>query len=250
MSKAFGRVSLVAFVLLGLTAAAWGQSYAVQVATSPNNVQYLTDGKGMTLYYFTKDTNGQSACYGPCAQLWPVFYAPTVTVPSSLNPADFGTITRTDGSMQTTYKGWPLYYWVKDKQPGDMTGEGFRGVWYVASPAYAVTLANTAKLGDYLVDANGKTLYYFKKDSPGTSACAGPCIKLWPAFYAPNLGVPSALSASDFGTITRSDGSTQTTYKGYPLYYFVKDEARGEATGQGFREIWFVVDPKSFPPSN
>jgi predicted lipoprotein with Yx(FWY)xxD motif len=250
MIRALGRVSLVVLVLAGLAGVAWGQSNSVQLATSPSGVQYLTDGNGMTLYYFTKDADGQSACSGKCSQLWPTFYAPSVTVPSSLNASDFGTITRADGSMQTTYMGWPLYYWSKDTNPGDMTGEGVGGIWYiVTSPMYSVMLSTKADLGNYLVDSQGKTLYYFKKDSPGMSACEGNCIKLWPAFYAPSVTVPSALNASDFGTITRPDGSMQTTYKGYPLYYWVKDAKRGDTTGQDVGKIWFVVDPKSFPPS-
>ena len=153
----------------------------------------------MTLYYYTLDTNGQSACYGGCAKAWPVFNAASLSVPSSLMASDFGTITRTDGTKQTTYKGWPLYYWFQDKMTGDMTGEGVHKVWYVLTvPAYTVMIGTTKAVGNYLVDGSGNTLYWFTKDSANTSACSGDCLKAWPAFTASSFVVPSALNASDF----------------------------------------------------
>lgn len=246
------RVLLVLGFLVVAGSMLWAQSqYTVNVSTAPDGTTYLTDGNGMTLYYFTKDVKGESACYGKCAEAWPVFYAPTISVPSTLNASDFGTITRTDGTKQTTYKGWPLYYWFKDKKPGDMTGNGVLGVWYIVKvPFYTVMIGTEPKLGNYLVDANGKTLYYFKKDSPGMSACTGACIQKWPAFDASSIVVPSALNPSDFSTITRSDGTKQTTYKGYPLYYFAGDSNRGDASGQGLFNVWYVVNPEKFNPGN
>ena len=242
---------MIIFVLAVAAGAAWAQDMsAVQVQTASNGTKYLTDSKGMTLYYFTLDTNGKSACYGPCEKAWPVFYARDLTVSSDLNPKDFGTVARNDGSMQTTYKGWPLYYWVADQKPGDMTGENVHGVWFILKvPSYTVMLG-TAKSagGNYLTDGDGKTLYYFTKDSSGMSACSGGCIKAWPAFTTDSFIVPSVLNASDFGTITRDDGTKQVTYKGYPLYYFVKDSMRGQVAGQGVAKVWYVVNPEKFKP--
>jgi len=227
----------------------WAQGTTIQVRQAPDGTGYLTDASGMTLYLFTKDADGQSACYGGCADAWPVFYESNVTIPSSLDAGDFGTVARKDGSKQTTYYGWPLYYWVKDKKPGDMTGEGVGKVWYIIKvPWYSVTVSTNAALGNYLVDENGKTLYWFTKDSPGQSACSGDCLKAWPAFSADSVVVPSALNAADFATITRADGTSQTTYKGYPLYYWVKDAKRGDVTGQNVGKVWFVIDPAKFPP--
>jgi predicted lipoprotein with Yx(FWY)xxD motif len=246
------RVSMIACAALLIAAGAgmgWAQGTTIQVRQAPDGTGYLTDASGMTLYLFTKDTDGQSACYGGCADAWPVFYESNVTIPPSLDAGDFGTVTRKDGSKQTTYYGWPLYYWAKDKKPGDMTGEGVGKVWYIIKvPWYSVTVSTDAKLGNYLVDENGKTLYWFTKDSPGQSACSGDCLKAWPAFSADSVVVPSALNAADFGTITRADGTSQTTYKGYPLYYWVKDMRRGDVTGQNVGKVWFVIDPAKFPP--
>jgi predicted lipoprotein with Yx(FWY)xxD motif len=245
------KVLLAAVVLAAVAGLTWAQgTTTIQIRKGPNGVGYLTDSKGMTLYYYTKDADGQSACYGGCAAAWPVFYAPTVTIPSSLDMGDFGTITRTDGTKQTTYYGWPLYYWAKDKSPGDATGEGVGKVWYILkSPWYSVTVSTSATLGNYLVDENGMALYWFTKDSVGQSACSGDCLKAWPAFSVDTIIAPSALNPADFGTITRADGTKQTTYKGYPLYYWFKDTKRGDTTGQDVEKVWYVIDPAKFPPA-
>ncbi|MDA8412035.1 MAG: hypothetical protein M0001_16800 [Treponema sp.] len=109
----------------------------VGLAKTPSGQNYLVDSKGMTLYYFTKDKdkNGGSACNGNCLKAWPAFYAPTIQVSAPLVASDFGTITRDDGSLQSSYRGWPLYYWVHDTLPGDIKGEGVGKVWYVIDPA-------------------------------------------------------------------------------------------------------------------
>lgn len=237
----------VLVLLAGLAGVAFGQS--VKVA-SAGGVSYLTDSSGMTLYYFTKDVAGNSVCTGGCLNAWPTFYAPDLTAPSSLQASDFGTITREDGSSQTTYMGWPLYYFAGDKNPGDMKGENFHGIWFVEKvPAYTVMVATSSKLGNYLTDGNGMALYYFTKDSANKSVCEGNCIKAWPAFYAPQIVAPTGVNAADFGTITRPDGSKQTTYKGYPLYYWIKDKARGDTTGQDVGKVWFVIDPAKLSPA-
>jgi predicted lipoprotein with Yx(FWY)xxD motif len=103
------------------------------VATTANTAlgEILVDGKGMTLYMFTKDTQGASVCKGACETNWPIFYAGNLQVSGNLKAADFTTITRDDGTKQTAYRGMPLYYWVKDLKPGDTTGQGVGSVWYV-----------------------------------------------------------------------------------------------------------------------
>lgn len=90
-------------------------------------------GEGdMTLYVFDKDApgSGRSACNGPCAENWPPFAASADAEPEG----GFTVITRDDGAAQWAYQGRPLYYWVKDQKPGDMTGDGVKEVWHVARP--------------------------------------------------------------------------------------------------------------------
>lgn len=113
---------------------------------------------------------------------------------------------------------------------------------------HAVNVKESPELGKYLVDAKGMTLYWFAKDKPGESACAGDCITKWPAYFRDTVGAGKGLKPEDFGTITRGDRAKQTTFRGYPLYYFVPDKAPGEAKGQKMGNVWFVVDPGNFPP--
>ncbi|MGE8081815.1 hypothetical protein [Peribacillus loiseleuriae] len=113
-------------------------------------------------------------------------------------------------------------------------------------PITVLKLMEDEKVGKYLADADGVTLYYFAKDKPNTTNCSGECLENWPAFYSENLEVPKGFIKDDFGTITRKDtGEKQTTYKGYPLYYFVKDEASGDINGQGVKDVWFIVNSES-----
>ncbi|CAK4863924.1 unnamed protein product [Aphanomyces euteiches] len=148
--------------------------------------------------------------------------------------------------MQSTYKGWPLYYFIKDTKPRDTLGDAVGKVWYVIQSPSTLAIGTSAALGNYLTDAKGMSLYYFDKDTKGVSNCAEACLAKWPLFYAEHISVPTGLKAEDFGTITRLDGAKQTTFKGFPLYYWVSDVKRGDTLGQDVGKVWFVVDPEKF----
>jgi len=95
-------------------------------------------------------------------------------------------------------------------------------------------------LGQILVDGEGMTVYLFTNDSPGVSTCEGDCLAAWPPVAGPATageGVDSSL----LGTITATDGTTQVTYDGWPLYYWAQDAAPGDVTGQGVNDVWYVV---------
>ncbi|TLM65892.1 MAG: hypothetical protein FDZ69_07990 [Deltaproteobacteria bacterium] len=113
---------------------------------------------------------------------------------------------------------------------------------------HAVKIAKKDGIGAYLTDAEGKTLYWFKKDAPGQSSCAGPCIDKWPLYYRESVAPPEGTTAADFAVITRADGKQQTTFRGYPLYYWMNDASPGDTGGQGINNVWFVIDPAAFPP--
>ncbi|MFA6117578.1 MAG: hypothetical protein WC729_26540 [Sphingomonas sp.] len=101
---------------------------SIHVATTAKG-QTLVDAAGMTLYMFDKDADGRSACNGACAANWP----PIVADPGFAAHADWSIVTRDDGSRQWAYRGHPLYRWIKDAKPGDMTGDGLlNGTWHVA----------------------------------------------------------------------------------------------------------------------
>src|SRR5438309_6011154 len=113
----------------------------VAVATNAKYGQILVDDKGITLYLFVADTGTSSTCYSSCASIWPPLL--TVGAPQAGTGADqslVGTTTRTDGKVEVTYAGHPLYYFAKDKAPGDTKGQGingFGGLWWVLGPSGA-----------------------------------------------------------------------------------------------------------------
>jgi predicted lipoprotein with Yx(FWY)xxD motif len=111
-----------------------------------------------------------------------------------------------------------------------------------------ISIATTkGPMGTYLTGASGRALYLWVADTSGKSACSGACAKVWPPVIA--NGSPSASGgamSTDLGTITRSDGSKQVTYKGHPLYYYAADTSAGQTTGQGsnsFGAKWWLVAP-------
>ena len=110
-----------------------------------------------------------------------------------------------------------------------------------------VTVMYKEGVGNYLVDANGRTLYWSKMDSPKTSKCTGACLEQWPPFF--NEAILTAdpeMSSSDFGTIIRPDGKKQTTFRGYPLYYFNQDRGRGDTSGHKVKGAWWAMQPGRF----
>ena len=108
---------------------------------------------------------------------------------------------------------------------------------------HAVKVAKKDGVGSYLTDIKGMTLYNFKKDTPGKSACEGECLAKWPIYFIDAVEAEDGLDAKNFGTITRADGKKQTTYKGMPMYFFVGDKAPGDTNGQGAKDVWHVVNP-------
>jgi len=134
MRKRAVLYAMCAVLSLALAGAAFADNHAIKLSEKGGIGKYITDSKGMTLYVFKKDFPGKSVCAGPCVVKWPIYFREMVAVPEGLNALDFGTITREDGKRQTTYKGWPLYYFEGDKAPGDVFGQGLGDVWFVAKP--------------------------------------------------------------------------------------------------------------------
>lgn|GEM_PF-1711313 len=91
-------------------------------------------GNGMTLYTTKNDAKNMSNCYGVCAQNWPPFILSGKLVKNPDMKGNLETIRRTDGMIQITYQGWPLYFWIGDKKKGDITGNGVNDVWSVVTP--------------------------------------------------------------------------------------------------------------------
>lgn len=90
--------------------------------------QVLVGANDMTLYTFDKDAVGVTNCYDKCAENWP----PLIADAGAAAEGDFTLVDRTDGSKMWAYKGWPLYFRVKDEKPGDTTGDMVGEVWHTA----------------------------------------------------------------------------------------------------------------------
>ncbi len=207
----------------------------------------LVSTNGMTLYTFMKDKPGESACYDKCAENWPPLLAASEKdLPDTIGgaPDQVGVIKRTDGKFQVTYNNMPLYTWVKDKVPGDTTGQGVGDVWFVVKPSTLLASKND-KLGNFLINANGMTLYTFKNDKPGESACYDKCAENWPPLLVVESEKPAAANglSGKLGVIKRTDGKFQVTYNDMPLYTWVKDKAPGDTTGQGVGDVWYIAQP-------
>lgn len=249
----------------------------VMVRQDPKLGPILTDSKGMTLYLFEKDTKpNESTCTGKCLANWPAFTAQEpLSLPSGVS-GKLTTFKRADGTMQVAYNGIPLYYFAKDKKPGDTNGQEVGDIWYVVTPgmtfgedpekAEAAAMASPmaspeaspaastgttvlvrqdAKLGPIFTDSKGMTLYLFTKDTKeNETTCFDQCLKNWPAFTATG---PLTLPAGVEGTLTtfkRSDnGEMQVAYNGIPLYYYAADQKPGDTNGQDVGDVWYVVAP-------
>ncbi|MDQ3399112.1 MAG: superoxide dismutase family protein [Deinococcota bacterium] len=127
------KVGLVAVMALGLSA--FAQEVTLQVAEDETLGDYLTDAAGMTLYLFLNDSENTSNCYDQCAENWPPLLSEgEPEAAEGVDASLIGTAERTDGSTQVTYNGWPLYYFARDENPGDISGQDVGEVWYVVSP--------------------------------------------------------------------------------------------------------------------
>ncbi|TWV98784.1 hypothetical protein [Chitinophaga pinensis] len=230
----------------------------VKVASNTTFGAIMTDSTGKTLYFFSNDAQGTPTCKDGCAAVWPTFYVEesALTIDSSLNKADFTTVTRPDGTKQTAYKGWPLYYYAQDAAAGEVKGDNVGNIWFVAKPDYSVMVANFQLHGNdgkdyvldntgviaagtgaskYLVDDRGLTLYKFSNDKAGTNNFTNnddTHNAIWPIYEVSEVkNVPTGFNKTDFAIITVL-GKKQLTYKGWPMYYFGQDaKVRGANKG-------------------
>jgi len=122
------RILALPLMLVACTSVALAAPMVKTVKTEKGDV--IAGEKGMTLYTFKNDDPGVSNCNDACAKAWPPFAAGSSDKPDGA----YSIVTRKDGSMQWAKDGMPLYYWTKDKKEGDVTGDGFKGVWDAARP--------------------------------------------------------------------------------------------------------------------
>jgi predicted lipoprotein with Yx(FWY)xxD motif len=129
------------------TTAAEAEAPTVSVARTHLG-RVLVDRRGHTLYLFTRDTRGRSACTGSCTRVWPpVLVAARPLAGPGVSAAKLGTLRRGNDALQVEYAGHPLYALTADTGPGQTSGQGFEGAWFVVSPAGRGIGAARAKRG-------------------------------------------------------------------------------------------------------
>ncbi|WP_055588836.1 SCO0930 family lipoprotein [Streptacidiphilus griseoplanus] len=114
-----------------------------------------------------------------------------------------------------------------------------------AGSAAGISTAKDAKLGDILVDGQGRTMYRYDKDTanPPTSNCNDACAQAWPPVPASARNAAKVADPSLLGEVTRADGSKQLTVAGWPMYLYAADSAAGDTNGQGVNQVWWAVQP-------
>ena len=124
------RIFVAAVAVVGFASIASAQMGPAMTGDSAKG-KVLTDAKGMTLYIFDKDSDGKSVCNGPCATNWP----PLMVTGDGKADGAYTIVVRDDGGKQWAYKGKPLYTWIMDTKPGDISGDGVAGnAWHIAMP--------------------------------------------------------------------------------------------------------------------
>jgi predicted lipoprotein with Yx(FWY)xxD motif len=112
-----------------------------------------------------------------------------------------------------------------------------------AGPTMTLT-TGTGSYGVWLADQTGRTLYIRTSDSGTTSSCYGACATAWPPLLTTGaVAASGAAVAGDLGTTTRTDGTTQVTYAGHPLYYFAEETSPGQVKGLGAQGVWLLLAP-------
>jgi predicted lipoprotein with Yx(FWY)xxD motif len=229
----------------GAGAGGAGPAPSVTLQVSAFVGSYLADSAGRSLYTYGADLPGDchtppvSQCVTDCLVSWPLFPAGARVLPAGLDDSAFGAIQRGDGAWQTTYFGWPLYYYKSDVTLGQVSGQGKGKTWHLAQqkPPGVVILLK-AGASKYLADRSGHTLYVSAADQVGSSdkapasTCAGSCLDTFEPFHEQNFSVVTSLSAADFGAfVSSATGGLQVTYKGMPLYRAATDLKSGDVTG-------------------
>jgi len=203
----------------------------------------IVDSTGRSLYSFVLDAQGEATCLSGCAFVWPHEYIKGLSqsqLGTGLSIADFGTVTNSDGGLQTTYKGHPLYIYGNDMETAGVwtvTGNNIEnGHWFSAQPNFSVFIANNKSItgadSSYLTTSTGGTLYTTTATTPDASLVA----------YKPSsstINVPAVLADNAFAV----NGAGVLTYQCSVLYTCTSDAARGDINGAALSNTTLVLVP-------
>ncbi|ACL17698.1 hypothetical protein [Methanosphaerula palustris] len=219
-------------------------SLSVKLSDHPSVGSILTDSNGKALYFLAKDVpgTGKVTDLGEFSRYYPPFYAENVVSSPGINISDFGILTRTDGKKQTTYKGWPLYYYFNDKNAGDLKLDTASNIWFAIRPDFTLMVEEKDQPGLYLTDGAGRALYVYGNGSANSTAATPETTMVTPSvknetgktpFYTEQASGPTILNLRDFGVLKRLDGTKQSTWRGLPLAYSTADKLPGDTLGEG-----------------
>jgi predicted lipoprotein with Yx(FWY)xxD motif len=241
----------------------------VEISTHRTSLgRVVSNTKGRVMYMFAKDGRKVSHCHGACASVWP--HVISKGKPRAEDGIKAKHLSRT-AKGQVTYYGHPLYYFVSGKKPGSVAGEGLNHFFVVSTrgkaikpkpamnpgaSAPAVVTTHMAGATEVLASRNGHTLYELSPQNEAKVGfdCVGSCTSAWRPLLS--KGKPAAKGdavQSLLGTVKRPNGTTQVTYKGFPVYDFTGDTGAGTTTGNTLmgppaglyqtQDTWYDVDP-------
>jgi len=208
------------------------------VINHPEYGNILADSEGYTVYTYGNDEIETSNCVGQCLVLWPPMIALSDDSMPSIAGFDFGVLSRDDQAIdQITVNGFPLYYYIEDEEPLQVTGHNVGEIWFVVN-------VDTIRVSDsYYTTANGMTLYRFANDEPNWSNCIGTCAETWVPYTVDEpdalLFVPDEDVELDLSL--RADDTYQITLDGQPLYTYAGDVNAGDTNGADVDDNWSLV---------
>lgn len=224
MDRSLRTAAILVLALLVLTAATLmagcsrQQPLTVKIADNPTYGAILTDSTGRSLYVQARDVpnTGAVANLGEISRFYPPFYAESMDGGGGINISEFGYLTRADGKKQTTFRGWPLYYYINDRAPGDAKSQGANNITFLAKPDYTVMVRDNATVGVYLADVAGAPL--LARENGTLDEPAAGCV---PFRASPVIGPSPLVQPAEFGLTDGPAAGAQTTYRGMPLYAYV-----------------------------
>lgn len=215
-----------------------GKDGVLRVANNRRITDVYADHRGMTLYTYSGDKAGVSACTGECARKWTAL-AP---LPGAQPGGSWTLIAHGAAGKQWAYKGKPVYTHAADTQRGEeLKGDALEnGAWQVIKPQlsasgeypFGIAARGVADAGgEVLVDYEGMTLYAYAGDlaQEKVSCHAAPCAGKWIILTAPAV----ANAQGDFSVAVRPDGTRQWAHRGRPLYRYSGDVLPEDVNGIG-----------------
>lgn len=228
-----------------------------------NGVIFTTDS-GLSLYVFNNDEAGTSNCnaeadapvggsndVSSCAAVWP----PLLVADGATETSEFSFITRTDGTSQWAWNGFPLYLFHDDNAQAQINGDGINSVFHLARPTpvkalsdeersvfvghkIVLSASSTAEVLElFRADKEGFSLYTFDNDTLGSVSCISDgCTSTWPPLLADQGTRPDG----KFSVIERGE-QHQWAYDGKPLYFFKDDLVAGDTLGDGAGNVFHLA---------